>query len=580
MLRKSGIVFISSLITVVGLAVAACGGGEDSTPTLAPQATASPTRTPTPAPQATASLVSTPTATPRTTPSPVATPTPAAGSDQPTGTLRVAVPGFGFETNDPTRETLDVAHTLLTPVYDWVIWHSPDGTVAPGAADRWTMSDDGTAWTLHLRDLRFHDGRPITAEDIKFSLERVLEPAATSASAGVWRSNLGRVEAVSPQEARLHTKQPWAELIVQLSPRAGTEGVVLSKRAFQELGANVYFRRPLGTGPWKIINHDLGVRYTYEANLASHPYRQVPGFRNLEIRLVPEESTRLALLRTGQTEMGAVSPENAAALLRQGLRVYEIKNIAVVRAVFFGFGNPELFKQFPSSNRDVRKALSLAVNRQELVESLLGGFGSVPARSVVIQGVEGFDSSWQPTAYDPARARQLLAEAGYPAGFDIKYWSASHSVAPWMPRAAEAVAGYWSAIGVRTRIVPTEFAVMTPMYRARPQTEVVGTVFNLPAQVVPSPSRVFSVHYSSAGVVWLLPIAEIDRLVGKLGTTVDPQQRVQLIRQIQDMIHEEYVDVPLGASSALWGATERVAEWQTIVSGGVGLTLETAKPRR
>ncbi|MBI2867087.1 MAG: ABC transporter substrate-binding protein [Chloroflexi bacterium] len=550
--RKQSVLGLT-VAAIVAVLFAACGGGEKATPTPAPTA----------APQ--------PTATSR--PQPTATPVPAG----PTGKLTVAVAISGFESLDPVNEQIPETQTYQGSIYDYLLWADKDGNVAPGVAERWEMSPDGKTWTFSLRQMQFHNSQPVTAADFKFSVERAIPATARSTYAAQWRSSLDTVEAVNERTVKITAKAPWPDLKFFASLRGSSDGAFLPKAVVEQQGEATFFQKPVGSGPWKFVRHDRGVAFHFEANTARHPFRPTPAFKDLEIRLVPEESTRIATLRTGTADMVGMTFESVSLVRGSNLQVFQIPRITNLIMAISGAAHPR-WSEHPTSKLEVRQALALAVNRQEIIDTIMGGLAELPARPYVIPGIEGYDASWQPERPDPARARQLIQQAGYPRGFEIEILSATHATAPYIPRIWEAVAAYWQSVGVNPKITTMDYGTLAGFYRVRPnQDRLMGTTFIPPVVVPPTPLINFFALAEGRGVVQLQPQA--DALIDSLRKAVDPAERQRLIREIVQAFHDFKTQVGLATAPAIIGAGNTIAGWTPIPSAGIGMSLETVRKK-
>ncbi|MBI2857563.1 MAG: ABC transporter substrate-binding protein [Chloroflexi bacterium] len=521
----------------------------------------------------------------RVSTAPVATATP---RPQPTATapavlaerLRVAVASFGSESTDPSMGVFD--GVIREVMYDWLLWNNPDGTLAPGVAKQWQISTDGLSWNLTLRDdLRFHNGVPLTSEDVKFSIERVLRTQATTPYAATWRANIDTLEVGSPTILKVNTKRPWPVMIYSASAREGTEGIVASKGYFGQAGEAKFSQEPIGSGPWRFVSHDAGIRFVYASTQQKHPYRSTPSFKTLELLLVSEESTRVAMLKTNQADFIEIGPDSVQDLKANRFSVFTIDNTATGQLISFGWADPRLASS-PMRKREVRNALGISYNKQEIIDTILGGLATVPTKSnFVVPGVLGYDPTWKTDPYDPDRAKALLATAGYSNGFSIKIYTYPQSGMPWLPRAAEAVAGYWSKIGVRAETIPSDFGAVAAGFRQRPQPDFLIGNLVVGRQPVQSTGLAgIASQLTSKGVTLVIVDPEMDKLVDEANTTLSEDRRVQVIRQIAVQAHDEWVLYPIATTGALYGVSRSIASWTPVQSAYVGLSLETLKPTR
>ncbi|MBI2857560.1 MAG: hypothetical protein HYX90_00660 [Chloroflexi bacterium] len=576
------------LVAVVTLLIVACGGGEEATPTAQTTGAAQATPRPVvaPAPTATARPLPPATLAPQPTatipPQSVATPSPQPAVE-PKGTLKVAIATFSQEGFDPAKVTSGFQE-IATEFFDWMIWHSPEGELAPGVLTRWEMAQDGKSWTFTNRPMQWSDGSPVTAEDIKFSLERSVHPQAIYSGATGWRKLVDRAEVVSPNQIRLFTSTTGPLVHFSLAPRSRQfSGVVMSKAAFDRLGEKAYFEAPLGSGPWKLLRHDQGQRIIYAASPIKHPFRATPGFAQLELLSIPEESTRVAMLRTGQAHLAEISSGTVSSLRNAGLQILEIPSTLIASVMLPGRNNPTLWAQAPVRHQKVREALALAIDRQEIVGTIMDGFAKVAARHAIEPSAEGWDPAWQPDPFDPKTARQLLSEAGYPNGMELKVYSFPYLGAAWFVPVMNAIAGYWANIGVDVKIIPSDQGSVSRLHGQRPQgPNVVGWAYLLPSFTRQQPLSGLEAIYGSGSAVNLLPAPEVmDDLLFRAQTTVDQNERIRLTRQIVNLAHAERLAIPIVMSGALYGAGKELGGWKPIQGlSMIGTILESLRPNR
>jgi len=406
------------------------------------------------------------------------------GSDDDERVLRYASPSLGVERMDPSQGFTGAI--TAGPLIDWLVVMSSDGKLEPGLALSWEQSSDGLSWLFELREgVEFHDGEEMTAEDVRFSLmEAFTREGSTSANVNRFRNSLKEVEVVDDHTVRIHSNGPWLTLPHDLSKFGGIEGVVLPAHYINEVGWDGYEANPIGTGPWKFIRFETGNIIEFEAN--DDYWGGKPKFDRLEVLLVPEESTRIAMLEAGEIDIADISLDKAAGLDSRGFTIAEYPISATVRINLWGTyeegWSPYYDEPVPTASKQVREALNLAINRQEMIDTLFTGRG-VPAAITMGTHSIGYQEL-EPYPFDPTRAKQLLADAGYPSGFDMTIFSYGAGPFPSYQQVAEAAASYWQAIGVNVTIVPTDLGVMRPKYFGElPQDEsVIGNagVIGLP----------------------------------------------------------------------------------------------------
>jgi peptide/nickel transport system substrate-binding protein len=237
-------------------------------------------------------------------------------------------------------------------------------------------------------------------------------------------------------------------------------------------------KKPIGSGPWKFVRMVSGDRVEYEA--VDHPHwRGIPQFKRLTILLIPEESTRVAMVRTGEAAIASISPESLKEVKAAKLRTVTVPGTMQAIFQFYGTYRPEV-KGSPVTDARVREALSLAIDRQQIIKHVMDGQASWPMPLATFRYSVDMDGprweSWAKEAfrYDPERAKKLLLEAGYPYGFNLTFWNTALPGTPFMLQIGEAVAGFWEKIGVKVDLKPVEWGTFPPMER-QDQKNLIGT---------------------------------------------------------------------------------------------------------
>jgi peptide/nickel transport system substrate-binding protein len=371
-------------------------------------------------------------------------------------TLAVALPAFAKDQwviafgEEPF--TLNPANKgALAAVSDWVQVHIFDAlvdvtgtdllTLKPMLAERWENPNPNT-WRFHIRrGVKFHNGDPLTAEDVKFTIDLAL--ANKGAMQNSYLGSTESVRVLDPYTVELVTKTPFPPLLTNLSR------VHIMPRAYDKIGPDAFgSKQPIGTGPYKFVEWQRGQRMVLEAN--SDHWRGAPTPKRLVFRFIPDPSTRAAELKAGGVDIITGPP--VAQLKELAAGDTTIVTIPAVRVIAY----PMNTLQKPLDDVRVRRALNLAVDRETIVKTLLQGYGK-PTGQPFIPGWLGYDPEIKPFPYDQAQAKKLLADAGYPSGFDLT-WNISTGVFLADKEIAEAASAMLGQVGVRVRLVPTERA--------------------------------------------------------------------------------------------------------------------------
>lgn len=496
----------------------------------------------------------------------------------PYGTLRVAIENFGRETMDPASNTWSASGPILAAMYDSLFRHSVEGELIPGIVETWEMASDGMSWTFNIREgVTFHNGEALTAEDVVFSLERFLHKEAKSPFTGTLKANVESVEQVGEYTVKVTTTATLPFFPNTLSLYLGPEGMVMPKDYITD-GAGGEFAdqkafidgAPVGSGPWKYVDHAKGDFIELVA-VEGH-WRVTPAFEKLIIYLVPEDATRVAMLKAGEVDFVGISPDRKAEIEAAGLGILRSPNALNPGINFFGTYVPEAADK-PTSNLKVRQALSLAINRDELIEFLLHGEGepSLP-RGVFFSSIDVDVPYFQAYAedayrYDQDEAKRLLAEAGYADGFDITLYTYPLTGRPWLSDIAEAVAAYWGQIGVNAQVVSLEYGAIRAQFKKVPPDEELWGMATTAQQTVSRmsiPTLGLQSTYHSAGTFRLLNDPDVDNAIDGPFRTMDAAQRAQMFNEVIEDLNDMYLSLPVFLANALYGVSAEIGDWQPV----------------
>jgi peptide/nickel transport system substrate-binding protein len=392
-------------------------------------------------------------------------------AQEPKGTLIFAVESLAAQTLDPILETRPGNAVYQAPMYDSLVGFDLDkGGVGPGVAERWLMSEDGLSWTFHLRPGQtFHNGDPLSAQDVKFSLERQMSPKSLAAAAASLRRSIKSIDVLDDLTVRINTNEPQLGLPAALSRAVAPEGAIMPKKYLESVGEEEFRQKPVGSGPWKFVRSVPGDRIEFEAVSHAH-WRGRPQFKSLHILQIPEESTRVAMVRTGEAAIASISPETVFGAGRGGIEVMTVPGTMQAVFQFYGTWRPSQ-KDDPITKPRVRQALSLAIDRQQVIEHVMAGKAQLPRPFATFAFTESLSvekwKKWSAEAYryDPALAKQILAEEGYPNGFELKFANVALPGTQFMISIGTAIADMWTKIGVKVTIKHYEWGAFPPLQR-------------------------------------------------------------------------------------------------------------------
>ncbi len=449
----------------------------------------------------------------------------------------------------------------------------------PMLAERWQVSADAKTWTFFLRrGVTFHDGwGEVTADDVKFSLELLMGKDAIASTTPQWRRLIDRIEVVDRATVRLHLKNPDPDLLFELS--SAREVQILSKKHMETVGVEKAAQKPVGTGPYQMVDWRRGEGMRYQA-LDKH-WRVVPQFKELVYRFVPEDSTRVAMLRTGEADIIELPRSLKKEITGAG---FEARRALWPGVVVFGIMGGQYLKDRPTFDakvpwldKRVREAMNLAINRKALVEHLFLGEAEMATVPIIPSWVKEYTNpAWKPYPYDPARAKQLLAEAGYPNGFSAEWRAYPLPGVPELVTVSEALQIDLAKIGVKLTLKLTELATVRPQYKDR---KLAGIGWMHRTGIPPDPATHLALFYTVDGLLGAVELPEIEDLYARLRKTADPKERAKLLRSVGDIVHAGYHVIPLVDLPALFGINpKKVGAWKT--TGYYGFThLEHVQKR-
>src|SRR5713101_5189150 len=338
---------------------------------------------------------------------------------------------------------------VMYALHDAMMKPMPGQALAPSLAESWTASEDALTYEFVLRKgAKFHNGDDVTAEDVKFSFERY-----RGTSHHVLKDRVAAVETPDSRHVRFKLKQPWPDFLTFYTSATGA-GWIVPKKYVESVGEDGFKKAPVGAGPYRFVSFTPGVELTLEA--FDQYWRKTPGVKRLVFKVIPDEATRLAALKRGEVDIVYSIRGELAEELQRTPRL--TLKPAVVQGPLWLYFPEQWDAKSPWHDERVRLAASLAIDRKSINEALTLGYSRLP-NSIIPDTFEFF---WQPpaAAYDPAKAKELLAEAGYPKGFDAGDYYCDSSYA----NVGEAVLDYLQAAGIRVRLRPIERAAFIKGY--------------------------------------------------------------------------------------------------------------------
>jgi len=507
-----------------------------------------------------ASATSVPAASATSVPAAAATATSVPAVVKPQGKLTVALTDLGNETPSVWQEYA-FGKSYMRMLFDAFNGTNDAGEMdkGTGASKEWSMSEDAQTWSFTLREnIKFHNGDPLTAEDIKFSIglmtsEDSVASYKTKVTASIQDAE-NQITIVSPYEIVIKTSKPAAYLNWDLSDIQGVEGLVQPKNYTETIGVEEFANDPVGSGPYKWVDQRKGDFMEFEA-MDQHWRVGVPKFKTFTFRVIPEESTRIAALKANEVDVISVSRERAPQLKKDGQKIFSKVGASVLGLYF----HEQYLADSIWKDIRVREAFNLAINRDELCEFVFAG-QCTPASVYPWPDVApGTDNSLKALPYDPERAKALLSEAGYD-GTEVAIRSYPRADVPEGPRFIEAVAGYLDAVGINTKIIPTEYA----SYRK----ERLAHTLNNGSGYLAAPNRplagfqgVMRVLNHSEGAFTSTKDPEIDRLMEAWEATITETDSLAASVALYTYMYNQFTHLTCCNMSISYATNDQVESW-------------------
>jgi peptide/nickel transport system substrate-binding protein len=437
---------------------------------------------------------------------------------------------------------------IITPfmfmyaLHDALVKPMPDNPMAPSLATAWQESPEGLTYDFELRQgVKFHNGDSFTAEDVKFSFERYKGSGASDL-----KKKVKAVEIVDPHHVRFHLHEPWPEFLTFYATPATGAGWIVPQRYTEKIGSEKFKDQPVGLGPYRFVSFQPGVELVMDANLDY--WRKVPSVKRLVLKSVPDPTTRLAMVKRQEADVayalfGALGEE-----VRRDPNL-KLEPVHPPTTQWVVFTHLQYDPKSPWYDRRVRLAANHAVNRQAINEAETLGY-SIPTGSIIPHKFDGA-LPLEPYAHDPKKARQLLAEAGYPNGFEAGDCTADIA----FTGLVEAIVNDLTAAGIRTRMRPVERAADQAAHREKTHR----TLALQGSGAFGSAATRLDAFVTSTGSQSWIKDPEIDAWYIQQAKERDRQQREALLHKIQQKLYDEVRLIPIWELGGLGASGPRVA---------------------
>jgi peptide/nickel transport system substrate-binding protein len=431
---------------------------------------------------------------------------------------------------------------VLYALHDALVKPMPAGQMTPSLAEAWTVSPDGKTYDFVLRNgAKFHNGDPVTADDVKFSFERY-----KGGGAKLLKDKVKEVQVLDPRRVRFLLKDAWPDFMTFYGTTATAAAWVVPKKYVEKVGDDGFSKAPIGAGPYRFVALTPGIEMVLEA--FDGYWRKAPSVKRLVFKSVPDETTRAAALKRGEVDIAYFLNGPVAEDVRRtpGLKL----SAARTNAVFFLDFVDQWDPKSPWHDRRVRLAASLAVDRKAINEAESLGFSGLTG-NIVPRHME-FALPIDSHPYDPKRAKQLLVEAGYPNGFD------GGEISPNPPyfTMAEAIATNLGAVGIRVKLRTMERAAWLTAWREK---KLHGIVVGAQGAGGNAATRIEGLA-TKGGMFAYGVLPEVEDLFQRQARELDRRKREEMLHQIQKILFDRVVFAPIWENGFIRGVGPRVQE--------------------
>ncbi len=446
---------------------------------------------------------------------------------------------------------------IITQIFDQLVEMGQGSEVEPGLASSWEKSADGLNWTFHLREASFSNGEPVTAEDVKFSIERFANPKINVSYPALGEA-IKDVQVVDPHTAIIHLKHVNGALLDDVAMFASS---IEPKKVVEKIGDKAFSEHPVGSGPFMLTEYVRGQKTVLARN--PHYWRAgQPLLDGVVFEYVPDANTRVLKLRSGETDVAAAIPYNQVASLNgtEGISV-EVAKALSWQSIFLNTTKP------PLGDVKVRQALNYATPKEEILKTVL--YGNAQIANSMIPPLKYWDASVKAYPFDLEKAKTLMSESSGSKGFKLELLIPSGD--PVEQQIAEVLKAEWAKIGVNVDIVQREVGALesgwfegkggmaatfeggTLSSDTLSDDEIAGLTLNPEA----------GLH--SLGTYYNNP--KVNKLLAEAGSTLSEEQRAKDFAEVQQIAMEDAPAVPLFFTKSVTGVRSNVKDFQTYPIG-------------
>ena len=428
-------------------------------------------------------------------------------------------------TLDPAYTTVSNENTLYYYLFDTLLCRAPDGKLELSLAESYKALDDKT-WEFKLRkDVKYHNGEPFNAECVKFTFDRMLDPAEKCPSAGHY-STVKEVKVVDEYTVQIITGAPDPLIPARLKSLS-----IVPVKYVKEKGKAYFARNPIGTGAYVFKEWVKDSHITMEAN--PNYFKGVPQYPKVVFKPIPEYATRVSVLRTGEVDVITnIIPGQADTLAKEpNIVIHKSPTLRTMMLLM----RPDLG---PLKKKEVRQAINYAIDKESIVKNVLGGYAQVAKGQVLGPMYFGYNPNLQAYSYDLDKAKKLLSSAGYPNGFEIDLYTPAGRYTL-DKEIAEAISAQLAKVGIKAKIQPFEWGLYSKLQQEKKFGHL--NLFAFMQTTYDAEGILYSLFFKDqiwgVGPYWSNP--EVDRLTLLARGTVDPKVREDSFQKALAIIREE-----------------------------------------
>jgi peptide/nickel transport system substrate-binding protein len=477
-------------------------------------------------------------------------------------TMNVAIADLGTQTPDPMYSFSHSATyaPIALNLGEQLVRRGYDGKLTPALAESWTVSDDHLTWTFNLRSgVKMHDGSKFTAADVQTSIKRVQDKG--NAGDFVLNENLvsaiTSVKIIDDLHISITTSTPYFRMLDDLP-------IPVATAYYQSVGEVEFRKKPMAAGPYKFSSQILNQSMTFSRFDDFWDSSRIPNFKTLTLLILPQESARIAGLQAGSVDAtNGLSPVAISQLKgANGVRILTSPDSELVHIIFAALNplNPTPAKT-ASKVHDVRvrQAMLYALDREGMAKSILGG-EATPVSTYGLPDTLGHDSANKPYGFDPAKAKQLLQDAGA-VGFNFTLVSKSSDQGlPQVQDLCQAIVSNWQDVGIKAKYQPMEAGLQADLQDSHKFDG--GFMFSLQGIKLYDPTYLANQFFSHLSDNVTSDDPKLDQYAAQLSSSFDLTARAALAKEYDDYLYATMPALGLFSMNTQYGIGSHVKDWQ------------------